>query len=163
MRILALVTDAFGGRGGIAQHNRQLLRALCDLPGVDEIVAFPRVVLDSGEDIPACLNYRVESAGSKARYVARVARHGFIGRGSFELVLSGHLNLLPFAAALAARHGARLIQVVHGIEAWNRPRILGRVAMRRVDHLVAVSDFTRRRVLEWADVPEQRTTVIPNA
>src|SRR5262245_45220130 len=43
MRILVLVTDAFGGHGGIAKFNRDLLQALCSHPGVAEVVAIPRL------------------------------------------------------------------------------------------------------------------------
>ena len=41
MRILVLATDAFGGQGGIAKYNRDLLGALCAYPGVTEVVAVP--------------------------------------------------------------------------------------------------------------------------
>ena len=42
MRVLALVTDAFGGFGGIAQYNRDLLCALSAPPGAAEIDILPR-------------------------------------------------------------------------------------------------------------------------
>ena len=39
---LALVTDAFGGRGGIAQFNRDFLRALGACASVSSIAVVPR-------------------------------------------------------------------------------------------------------------------------
>lgn len=42
MQILALIPDAFGGRGGIAKFNRDLLTALCNYPQTTEVVAIPR-------------------------------------------------------------------------------------------------------------------------
>ena len=39
MRIISLVTDAFGGRGGIALYNRDLLTALCNNKECNEVVA----------------------------------------------------------------------------------------------------------------------------
>ena len=39
-KILALVTDAFGGRGGIAQYNRDLLTALATTGS--KVVIVPR-------------------------------------------------------------------------------------------------------------------------
>ena len=42
MRILVLASDAFGGYGGIAKYNRDLIGALCTYPGVAEVVAIPR-------------------------------------------------------------------------------------------------------------------------
>ena len=43
MKILAIVTDAFGGYGGIAQYNRDLLSAFAALPQVDSVIAIPRL------------------------------------------------------------------------------------------------------------------------
>ena len=39
--MLALVTDAFGGRGGIAQYNRDFLAALASA-GRSKVVVLPR-------------------------------------------------------------------------------------------------------------------------
>lgn len=39
IRVLALVTEAFGGHGGIALYNRDMLTALSEHPDVDEVVA----------------------------------------------------------------------------------------------------------------------------
>ena len=43
-RILVLVSDAFGGYGGIALYNRDLLTALCQDPHNTEVVAMPRLM-----------------------------------------------------------------------------------------------------------------------
>jgi glycosyltransferase involved in cell wall biosynthesis len=162
MRILVLLTDAFGGRGGIAQHNRHLLDALCAAPGVEEVVALPRTVVEPPGLLPERLTYRTDAASGKAAYL-RIAASVALRPSSFDLVVCGHLNLLPLAAPLAARYGARLVQVVHGIEAWQDPGTLKRALVRRADPLVSVSDFTRRRVIAWAGLPGARTAVIPNA
>jgi phosphatidyl-myo-inositol dimannoside synthase len=42
VRCLALVGDAFGGRGGIAQYNRDLLSALADSGLFSSISVLPR-------------------------------------------------------------------------------------------------------------------------
>ena len=42
MNVLALVTDAFGGFGGIAQYNRDLLTALVRGRGGGRVVVLPR-------------------------------------------------------------------------------------------------------------------------
>ena len=42
LRILALVTDAFGGNGGIAQYNRDFLSALARCDRVGEVIVLPR-------------------------------------------------------------------------------------------------------------------------
>ena len=44
MRILVLVTDAYGSHGGIAKFNRDLLGALCSHASAPSVLALPRVV-----------------------------------------------------------------------------------------------------------------------
>ena len=160
--VLALVTDAYGGRGGIAQHNRHLLAALASAPGVRRVAALPRLVADPAEAAPHAVGWRPGAAGSKPRYVAAALAEA--RRARPEVVVCGHLNLLPLAAAAArVAGGARLVLVVHGIEAWPEPDVLRRALVRRVDTLVAVSRFTLGRVQAWAGLPAGRTAVVPNA
>src|SRR4051812_47060797 len=48
LAVLALVPDAFGGRGGIAQYNRDFLTALCEagVASDDVITVIPRLAPD---------------------------------------------------------------------------------------------------------------------
>jgi phosphatidyl-myo-inositol dimannoside synthase len=59
MRVLALVPDAFGGHGGIAKYNRDLLRALCAYPTCSEVVVHPpqMPMWDAAEPLLARLTY----------------------------------------------------------------------------------------------------------
>ena len=159
--VLALVTDAFGGRGGIAQHNRHLLRALAAAPGVGRVVALPRVIHDAEAPGDARIEWHAETAGSKARYVAAALRSAVRDRPG--VVVCGHLNVLPVAALAARVAGARLILVAHGIEAWPAPGRLRRALVRRAGAVVSVSRFTQRRVEEWAGPLGARGVVVPNA
>jgi phosphatidyl-myo-inositol dimannoside synthase len=162
VNILALLTDAYGSRGGIAQHNRLLLESLCTAPGVETVTALPRIISEPVGALPSGLKFEVESARGKLPYVRTLARMALRRPSTYRLVVCGHLNLLPLAAAAAARQRARLLLITHGIEAW-APRRGYRLWMRRVDAVVAVSEFTRRRVLAWAGIPASRALVIPNA
>ena len=161
-RLLCLVTDAFGGRGGIAKVNRDLLASLCELDGPTEITAVPRVVLDEPGAMPVGLRYRAEYAHGKRAYVRGVLATA--GAGRLDGVVCGHLHLLPLAWYVARRHRVPLLLIVHGIEAWRRPRNpFTRFVAGRVDAVVAVSDFTRRRFLAWSRLPADRARVIPNS
>lgn len=61
------------------------------------------------------------------------------GQGSFAIF--GHINLAR--AALLVPWTAPMATFLHGIEVWQRPRTLHRLALGRSQHLVAVSEFTR--------------------
>jgi glycosyltransferase involved in cell wall biosynthesis len=167
MRLLTLVTDAFGGRGGIAKFNRDLLASLCSHPATTEVVALPRVMPEPVTRLmPDGLTYRPEAAGGKAGYAQSVLQTLATG-GRFDGVVCGHLNLLPLAALAAWWKRAPLLLVIHGIDAWQPPgggvmAALTRKAIGRVDAFVAVSALTKGRFLSWTGLPEERGFVVPN-
>ncbi len=165
-RVLVLVTDAYGGRGGIAKFNRDLLGALCRHPEVGTVVALPRNLAEPPGALPPGLDYRTGAAGSgwagRARYLAAVVRELAPGRAP-DLVVSGHVNLLPLARAAARRWRVPLALVIHGIDAWEPPsRALAVRALAHVDRVISVSGFTRSRFLDWAPVEAGRVVLLPN-
>lgn len=167
MRLLTLVTDAFGGRGGIAKFNRDLLTALCDHPAVTEVVALPRVMSEPVTRlIPEGLTYHHGAAGSKGGYVRAVGQMLLRG-GRFDGVVCGHLYLLPLAVLAAAWKRAPLLLVIHGIEAWKPTQgtvgtRLTQWAVRHLDAFVAVSAVSKRRFAAWTGIDEQKGVVVPN-
>ena len=94
--MLAIVTDAFGGRGGIAQYNRDFLGALAATGAVSSITVLPR----QAPDLPML----------PERIAQTPARPGWIGYSvaalrtallrPVELVFCGHLFLAPLAALI---------------------------------------------------------------
>ena len=51
LRVLALVTEAFGGRGGIAQYNRDFLGALARCDGVGDVTVLAALQRKLGEHV----------------------------------------------------------------------------------------------------------------
>ncbi len=51
MKVLALVTDAFGGYGGIAQYNRDFLEAVARMEAVHQVIVLPRLAQETVEDL----------------------------------------------------------------------------------------------------------------
>ena len=163
MRILVLLHDAFGGRGGIAKFNRDLLTALASHPHVTEVVALPRVIVEAIGPLPDKLDYRAYAAGGKAAFLAAELATLVTPRW-FDLVICGHLRLLPLVQLLALRGRAPLGLVLHGVDAWEPyggPAV--RRGLQRIDWFLAVSDVTKQRFLAWSGVAPQRGLVIPNA
>jgi phosphatidylinositol alpha-1,6-mannosyltransferase len=161
MRLLVLLTDAFGGRGGIAKFNRDLLRALTAHPECEEVVALPRVISDDVGPLPPKLTLRTSAAGSKARFIGSVLRHA--GDGHFDAIICGHIHLVPAAAFVQQQQRAPVLLVTHGVEAWQPPKgLLRRSLARRVDAFVAVSELTKRSFVGWAGLDPDCGRVIPN-
>ena len=161
MRILLLTSDAFGGHGGIAQYNRDLLTALSAMADVEEIVAIPRLAPLSVGDLPPKLAYHAEGVGGKARYVRTVLK---VLRGRFDLVICGHINLLPLAWLASVKTHTPLVLLVYGIDVWQpHESMLTRALLRRVDTVWSISEITRDKMAAWSKVAVERFHLLPNA
>jgi phosphatidylinositol alpha-1,6-mannosyltransferase len=157
-RCLALVTDAFGGWGGIAQYNRDFLEALIVCRVVSSITVIPRHAPDAV--LPPAGIEQVEPRSSRIAYTLFALRTAFTS--PFNVVFCGHLHMAPLAVAIAAVARASLIVQMHGIEAWPRPTWLQRASIRAADLVLCVSRHTRGRVLSWAEIAPERVVVLPN-
>lgn len=163
LRILALVPDAFGGHGGIAQYNRDFLTALCRDERVAEVVAIPRVVPNPLEPLPVKLVFDVAAASGVVRYLTRVAK-AVLAPGSFDLVCCGHIHLLPLAWGIARLLGKPLWLLIYGIEVW-RPTsrlLVDRLAVRAT-RVVSISEVTLSRFIAWSRFRRERCDLVPNA
>lgn len=159
MRVLALVTDAFGGEGGIARFNRDLLGAIAGVGDVDAVDVVCRHAARRDEALPPKLR-QVDAAGGRAGYVSRALAGGMLGP-RHDVVLCSHLHLAPVAAAAARLRRAPLWLQLHGIEAWQRPGPLRRRAAEHAALVTSISRYTRRRFLEWAVIEPSRVRVLP--
>ncbi|MGQ9919344.1 MAG: asparagine synthase (glutamine-hydrolyzing) [Bryobacteraceae bacterium] len=162
IRPIVLLTDAFGGIGGIAKFNRDLLRALAAMPECRRIDAFPRLVQRRPEPLPARVRYHFEAARSKWAFTLSALRSGW-DRSPAHLVICGHLNLLPVAWAVHVLKRCPLMVIVHGVEAWtpHKSRLV-RLLLRRVDRVVSVSRYTAQKLTGWSGVPPERIAILPN-
>jgi phosphatidylinositol alpha-1,6-mannosyltransferase len=157
-RCLALVSDAFGGRGGIAQYNRDFFVALANSGLVSSISILPRWAPD-----PFSLPPGISQAAPRLGRIAYIqaALRGALDR-PVDMVFCGHLYMAPLALLIARLRRAKLIVQMHGIEAWRRPGRLQRRAVEAADFILCVSRYTRARVIEWAAIASERVLVLPN-
>jgi phosphatidyl-myo-inositol dimannoside synthase len=162
MRVLMLLHEAFGGRGGIAKFNRDLITTICAHRDVRAVTAIPRLVTEPTGPIPENLSFPIGGLWGKASWFLRVGVAA-LARTRYDLVLCGHINLLPAAFAARLLHPAPLGLVVHGIEAWHPTsrRLTDRLA-GRIDFLISVSSVTRSRFSSWTGADSVRSFILPN-
>jgi phosphatidylinositol alpha-1,6-mannosyltransferase len=155
---LALVTDAFGGHGGIAQYNRDFLGALAEIGAVSSITVLPR---HAPERIaaPAAIN-QIPARPGRLAYSVTALLTAF--HRPIDVVFCGHLHLAPLAWLIARLKGAKLVLQMHGIEAWPHPSRLRRAAAEAADLILCVSRHTRACVIGWAAIAPERVVVVPN-
>lgn len=155
MKILFLCTDAYGGHGGIALFNRQLISALASHAEIEQIVVVPRVIVHDLEPQPPGVTFISDATGSKARYIGAVSTA--MRRNCFDLILCGHVNLLPLARLTRPEPAL----IIHGIEAWKRNRVVQRLT-DGVRAVISVSELTRDRFISWSGY-HGPSFILPNA
>lgn len=163
MRVLAFVTEAFGGFGGIAKYNQDFLTALADHPNCEEIVVMPRLVREANVHAPQRIRVVGEAANKKWRYLLGWLR-AIVAGPTCNLVVCGHLNLLPLALVASRRWRVPLVLLIYGIDAWAPTgRRLTDILVRRADYFISISEITRQKFLAWAGLDAARGFVLHNA
>lgn len=163
MTFLALVTDAFGGRGGIAKFNRDFLTALCEISEVERIIAYPRIVNEEIDSLPDKLVYRAGGINSKFKYIYTLIKDSFKD-GKSDYLICAHINLLPFAYFLKLLGFCKkIILTVHGIEVWKKQSFFAGYFVQRTDLLISVSSFTLLKMSKWMNVEKVKHFILPNS
>jgi len=158
VRILALVGDAFGARGGIARYNRDLFTALASAGA--EILVLPRLGDTAGIALPAGVRQRPAILG-RLRF-SLVSLWTAWRYRPVDVVFCGHAYMAPLAAWLARLLGARYWLQAHGAEVWRDRRYVVRRAIEAADQVTTVSRGTRKSLLGWVDLAPERVRVLPN-
>ena len=163
IRMLALVTDAYGGHGGIAKFNRDLLGAVNGMPTCGGLTVFPRVMPNPPGELPKGLSYDLSGLDGKLKYAWALLRH-VLANHRYALIICGHINLVPLAWMASKLTRAPWLVVVHGIDAWQPThslttnRLIGAAA-----RVISVSDVTRQRLMAWSGLPFERIRILPNS
>lgn len=79
-----------------------------------------------------------------------------------DLIISTHLNFTLAAYLLKRLKGIPYWTIAHGIEAWNIQSPLLKLALQNADRILAVSHYTRERLLEEQNLNPERVVVLPN-
>jgi phosphatidylinositol alpha-1,6-mannosyltransferase len=157
-----LLTDGFGGFGGIAKFNRDFTQALDASSVVARVYAFPRLIPHPIEElIPEAVVYDRKAARGKFAFFRRLLWYAWRGSKP-DLVICGHLNLLPVAWLLARLRGARLALILHGIECWKRRSWLYGRMLKSVDSFIAVSRYSAEQFGTWSNVSTKQFFILPN-
>lgn len=163
---LALVTDAFGGHGGIAQYNRDFLGALAESGLVASVTVLPRHAPPLPPPHPPG---RTAGPAAISQMPARPGRLAYTVVALLtalcqrtDVIFCGHLHMAPLAWLIARLKRAKLVVQLHGTEAWPRPSQLRRAAAETADLILCVSRYTRSHVVGWAAIAPERVMVAPN-
>ena len=157
--VLALLTEAFGGEGGIAQFNRDFLRALDSTGVIGAVHSLPR--LGNGV-VPESSITITQAAASSGRLSYSLAALGAALRLRPDFVLNGHLYHGPLSWLAARVAKAKLISVLHGTETWGPISPQHLRPLNASDLIICVSEDTKARYLAHAGAAAAPVRVIHN-
>lgn len=168
LHALMLVTDAFGGFGGIATYGRDFIAALCADPRLAEVVAVPRLMPRAPGVLPEKFSMITDGLGGKWAYIRAVLRVALQLRRRVRrremIIFCGHINLLPIAALAKIICGGSLHLLVYGIDAWKPLRDPAvRAALRMIDSFIAISQVTKQRFQHWTGLRSDQGMILPCA
>ena len=157
MRVLHIGTDSFGGYGGIALYNRELIAAVASHGAVSEVVVVPRLVVGEKEPLPPKVTFVDRAARGKLAYLRAV--RALRKEDRFDLVICAHANLLSVSRLFSETP----LLFIYGIEAWKplRDPLTNHLA-RRAGSVVSISQVTLDRFAVWSGY-EGPTHILPNS
>jgi glycosyltransferase involved in cell wall biosynthesis len=157
-RILAVVAEAYGRSGGIAQFNRNLLEAVAAHDDVE--LRTLALFGDGSADAPPRVGFEVPSPARKAGFALAAVAAAATRRP--DLILNGTVGFGPLVLPLKLGVRARLWTTSHGVDVWQPGPRLDNAGLRRSEMVTTVSRYTRQRLCAWSRIPVERVRVLHN-
>jgi glycosyltransferase involved in cell wall biosynthesis len=157
--------DLFSTTGGIQAFSRYLIDAV----RAEAFSKYFRALIknDLPDDIPdkrALHNFNAYGNWPlrlrSARFASGCLHHAWRERPG--LIVSTHLNFGPLAMLARRCFGAPYILVAHGIDAWGITSASRKRAIRQADLTLAVSAYTRDRLIQELGLDVDRVKILPN-
>ena len=158
--------NIFGFKGGIQVYSAFLLTALQQLypeARYHVFLKYDRCVLPHLTFLPQthfhCFG-RFPRLMQSLLLALAVTKLAIVQRP--DLAICTHINYSLVFYWLKRLLGIRYWVVVHGLEVWDLREWHLKLALRHADKIVAVSDYTRSRLLAEQQLDETRVSVLPN-
>ena len=161
--VLFLTLRVFSATGGIEKVCRLAGKALYELSG-ESYIQWIKVF--SLYDEPANINttYFPETifsgfAKKRIRFLYAAIDKGI----DSQIVILSHVNLLTvgyFIKLFSPK--TKVILIAHGIEVWSSFPGWKKKMLQRCDQVIPVSDFTKKKMMEMYQLPEQKFTILNN-
>jgi glycosyltransferase involved in cell wall biosynthesis len=158
--------NVFGFKGGIQVYSAFFLEALQSLATDTDYDVFLKHDTCLSPDFSFLSDTRFHYTGSWSlsqrtpAFAAQIIGYGIWRQPS--LVITTHLNFTVAAYWLKRLVGSPYWAVAHGIEAWNIKSPALRTALRHADRILAVSNYTRDRLLKEQNLDPNKISILPN-
>lgn len=158
--------NIFEFKGGIQTYSAFLLEALQNLHPSDRYQVFLKHDTSPSDDFSSLAGTQFHCSGvvpPKLRtpaFAAQLFAWGLWQRP--DLIISTHLNFALVGHQLRRLAGVPYWAVAHGVDAWNIQRRDLQLALHDADRIIAVSGYTRDRLLQEQNLDPTKVVLLPN-
>lgn len=158
-KILFYYLSSFSNTGGIEKFNKCFSKALSDLSEG----AFALSVVSAYDEQPdeKYISKKIFKGFGQKRITSLL----YVIRKSMrtDLLILGHLNLaLAGLLVRVLRPKTKIVLVAHGIEVWDRQPFIKRLFLKCCNRFLAVSNYTKNRMILTHGIAAEKITVFPN-
>ncbi|MBD2335786.1 glycosyltransferase family 4 protein [Calothrix sp. FACHB-156] len=158
--------EIFQFKGGIQVYSAFLLEALQQIYPKQDYYIFLKQDTHCSPNYSFKAHTQLHFAGVWSLtlrtfvFAAQILGYGIWQHPS--LIITSHLNFSFPAYLLKWLLGIPYGVVAHGIEVWNLQNSTRKLALKHADIILAVSHYTRDRLLQEQDLDPQKVVVLPN-
>jgi phosphatidylinositol alpha-1,6-mannosyltransferase len=160
-KILLLTLKTFSLTGGIEKVCRSIAYALQQLKN-KHLLDFNMISFYDDQPEANYIDVKLFSGykGKRIKSFFYAVKEGI----KSDTVILSHINLAPVGLLIKIINPkTELILWTHGIEVWRPINFIKKLFLRKVDQVVAVSNFTAKSLTEWHQVSSSKIKVILNA
>ncbi|RCJ23319.1 glycosyltransferase [Nostoc sp. ATCC 43529] len=161
--------NIFGFKGGIQVYSIFLLRALQDLypeANYDVFLKYDKRNLKKDPNLEFLNSTKFHYFGHFPRllqtllFAIKIIIFGILQRPT--IVISTHVNYATACYVLKLITGIPYWVVAHGLDVWEIDSKITKLALKKADRIISVSNYTRQRLLAETDIEPQKIVVLPN-
>lgn len=157
IRSYLFLSDAYGINGGIAKYGLDVIAGLAN-----ENIELNILARNCAKNYEKQEKINVKSFASKGKfgYIVETIISAFSKK---DLVICGHINLLPFAFVSAVFGRSPLILFVYGIDTWYpHKNFIINYLIRRIKYIISISKFTEMKLRAWQPKLTAKIFILPN-
>lgn len=162
-KILFLTLRIFSSTGGIEKVCRIICRALFD--DFEETNRYNYKVLSAYDRPSDRQSVYVPKekykgfAGSRFKFLIQ----SFLEVAKNDILVLSHINLaLPALLIKKKKPKVRIVLFAHGIEIWRHQRVWKKKLLEKCDIILAVSEYTKKQMIEQHQIPADKIIVLNN-
>jgi phosphatidylinositol alpha-1,6-mannosyltransferase len=159
-KILFLNLTAFSTTGGIEKFNRAFLKALSEIQKEGLIAADAYSAYDDKADSKYFDQDKYKGfKGNKFCFALHILRNAF----RYNTIVLSHIHLSSVVLIVKALFPSKkIILITHGIEVWRKLSSVQKKILQKADKILAVSAFTRQKLVEVHGIDAGKITVFHN-